>query len=249
MTRRPQAYIGTSGYTYGHWGGGVFYPADVPQRDWLEYYAHHFCTVELNVTFYRLPERSVFTRWRTRTPGRFAFALKGSRYITHLKRLKYCEVPLGLFFTNASGLGQKLRVVLWQLPPMMKADVGRLADFCASLRSSAPARRIRHAFEFRHPTWFCEEVYACLRENNHALCMAHSPYWTLGDVTTADFTYLRFHGGERLYGSTYSDTELDAWASRIEGWLREGKDVYTYFNNDASGFAVRNALRLRELIR
>lgn len=246
---RGRAYIGTSGYTYEHWGNGVFYPADLPQKGWLEYYARHFSSVELNVTFYRLPDRSVFRAWARRTPQRFAFVVKGSRYITHVKRLRECREPLGRFMRNAAGLGDKLRLVLWQLPPQMKADAERLAGFCALLARSAYARRLRHAFEFRHASWFDAGIYEALRAGNHALCIAHSPGWPMAQELTADFVYLRFHGGEQLYGSEYSDDELREWAAAAAEWMRRGRDVYAYFNNDARGFAVRNARRLRDLIR
>jgi uncharacterized protein YecE (DUF72 family) len=240
--------IGTSGYNYRHWWSGVFYPGEMPQKQWLEYYARHLSSVELNVTFYRLPDTSVFRSWRARTPPSFTFAIKGSRYLTHIKRLKDCRESLARFVRNASALKEKLHVVLWQLHPRMVADLVRLAAFCDLLSSSAAARRIRHAFEFRHESWFCEEVYNLLREHTCALCIADSPHWPRREIVTADSVYLRFHGGERLCGSNYADEELMEWAAKARTWLNEGNDVYAYFNNDAQGFAVRNALRLRELI-
>jgi len=242
-----QCYIGTSGYAYLHWGDGVFYPQELPQKQWLEYYARHLPSVELNVTFYRLPDRSVFRSWRERTPLSFTFAIKGSRYITHIKRLKDCREPLARFMRHASALKEKLHVVLWQLHPRMAADKDRLAAFCDLLGASAAAKRVRHAFEFRHESWFCEEVYKLLRAHDHALCIAHSPHWPRREIATADFVYLRFHGGERLYSSNYSEGELKEWASKARAWLRQGNDVYAYFNNDAQGFALENALRLCEL--
>jgi uncharacterized protein YecE (DUF72 family) len=245
---RAKAFVGTSGYNYGHWGGGVFYPPELPQREWLEYYARHFSTVELNVTFYRLPALPVFQGWKKRTPARFAFAVKGSRYITHIKRLKDCREPIMLFLKNASGLGRKLNVILWQLHPGMKCDSSRLENFCSMLKRSVRGRRIRHAFEFRHPSWFCDEVYGLLHSFNHALCIADSPIWPRVEAVTADWIYLRFHGGRALYGSNYSDGELGEWAAKARAWLAAGRAVFAYFNNDAHGFAVRNALRLRELI-
>jgi uncharacterized protein YecE (DUF72 family) len=241
-------YIGTSGYNYPHWSGGVFYPREMPQARWLEHYARHFGSVELNVTFYRLPDKSVFQSWHERTPARFAFAIKGNRYITHIKRLKDCREPLARFMRHSSALKEKLHVVLWQLHPRMRADLGRLEAFCKLLRASAKARCVRHAFEFRHESWFCEGVYELLRARNHALCIAHSPRWPRAEIATADFFYLRFHGGERLYGSNYSEEELGECAAKIRAWLKKGSDVYAYFNNDAQGYAVHNALRLRKLI-
>jgi uncharacterized protein YecE (DUF72 family) len=241
-------HIGTSGYNYPHWGDGVFYPAETPKARWLEHYARHFGSVELNVTFYRLPDRSVFQSWRARTPSPFTFAIKGNRYITHIKRLKDCREPVIRFMRNASALREKLQVVLWQLHPGMRADLARLDAFCKLLRTSARAGRVRHAFEFRHESWFCEGVYNLLRTRNHALCIAHSPDWPMAEIATADFVYLRFHGGELLYGSNYSGEELDGWAAKIRAWIKRGIDVYAYFNNDARGFAAKNALFLRELV-
>jgi len=241
-------YIGTSGYNYPHWGGGVFYPGETPKAQWLEHYARHFGSVELNVTFYRLPDRSVFRSWRERTPSQFTFAIKGNRYITHIKRLKDCREPIIRFMRHASALDEKLHVVLWQLHPRMRVDLERLDAFCRLLRASTRAKRVRHAFEFRHESWFCDGVYNLLCARNHALCIAHSPRWPMTKITTADFAYIRFHGGERLYGSNYSEEELKEWATKMRAWLTRGLDVYAYFNNDAQGFAVRNAMRLRELI-
>ncbi len=241
-------YIGTSGYSYKHWWNGVFYPRETPQKHWLEYYAEHFNTVELNVTFYRLPKETVFQGWYKRTPKDFRFTVKGNRYITHIKRLKDCNEPLKLFLKNASGLKQKLALILWQFHPKMKADPERLTEFCTLLKMQKIASQIRHAFEFRHESWFCDEIYGILRNNNLALCIAHSPRWPLVESVTADFVYLRFHGGERLYGSNYSEKEMKEWAAKARGWLEEGKDVYAYFNNDAQGFAVKNALSLHQLI-
>jgi uncharacterized protein YecE (DUF72 family) len=246
---KERIHIGTSGYSYAHWSDGVFYPPGVRQKRWLEYYAGRFDTVELNVTFYRLPAKIVFEGWYKRTPDNFTFSIKGSRFITHVKRLKDCREPLKLFFENASGLKKKLDIVLWQLHPKMKADPERLAAFCSLFDTSAIARRVRHAFEFRHESWFSEEILGLLRTYNHALCIAHSPRWPSVEAVTADFIYLRFHGGEQLYGSNYSSREMREWAAKCRGWLKEGRDTYAYFNNDAHGFAAKNALSLRSYIK
>lgn len=243
-----KALIGTSGYSYSHWWDGVFYPADVPQKKWLEFYANSFDTVELNVSFYRLPKRETFDGWRKRTPASFVFAVKGSRFITHIKKLKDCQEPLSLFFDHAGALGEKLGCVLWQLPPNLHADRDKLAGFCKLLKRADVPKGTRQAFEFRHQSWFTEEIYQVLRENNFSLCIAHSTRWPYQEVTTADFIYLRFHGGEVLYGSNYSDKELAEWASKARRWLGEGKDIFAYFNNDAHGYAVDNAIKLRTLI-
>ncbi len=246
--KKRKIFIGTSGYNYKHWANGVFYPAKLPANQWLEYYAQHFNTVELNVTFYRLPAMETFAGWYQRTPGKFTFAAKGSRFITHIKKLKEPEEPLRIFFNNASSLKEKLAVVLWQFPPNFKKNIEKLSNFSSLLKKNHIAKKIRHTFEFRHPTWFCEEVYKILEKNNFSLCIAHSKNWPLIEKLTADFIYLRFHGGTILYGSNYSEKELKEWINKVKSWLKQGKDLYGYFNNDACGYAVKNARRFSELL-
>ncbi|MEW5762995.1 MAG: DUF72 domain-containing protein [Bacillota bacterium] len=239
--------IGTSGYNYPHWRER-FYPPDISPRRWLEYYATRFATVELNVTFYRLPRAETFAGWRRRTPAAFVFALKGSRLITHLRRLVDVDEAVASFFAAAGELQEKLGVVLWQLPPGLHADTSRLVRFCGLLYADPVARHTRHAFEFRHQSWFAPEVYDILRAHNFALCVADAPRWPSALEATADFVYLRFHGGRRLYASCYTTEELAVWAGRIKEWLAAGLDVYAYFNNDIEGHAVANAGELRALI-
>ncbi len=245
----PRILIGTSGYSYRHWWNGVFYPSTLPQRGWLEFYSQFFDTVELNASFYRLPSREAFEGWYQRTPGHFLFSVKGSRFITHIKRLKDCREPLEAFFDHAQGLREKLNVMLWQLPPNFKLNLERLNDFCILLRDISASNPVRQVFEFRDRSWFCPELYGLLEKHNSCLCLAHSSVLPYVERTTADFVYIRFHGGESLYGSNYSEGELRDWSKRIGEWLREGLDVYSYFNNDAFGFAVNNASALRELLR
>lgn len=240
--------VGTSGYNYRHWWDGVFYPADVPQRKWLEYYAQHFDTVELNVTFYRLPKKATFEGWFKRTPPNFTFVVKGSRFITHIKKLKDCEEPLNVFFDNSSALKKKMGAILWQLPPNLRIDRQRLEEFSSLLLTLPISKKMRHVFEFRHESWFCQEIYDLLKKCHFSLCIAHSDRWPCIDEVTADFIYLRFHGGQTLYGSDYSDEELLVWAVKGRNWLSQGRDVYAYFNNDAHGFAIRNALTFRDLL-
>ncbi|MDO8886548.1 DUF72 domain-containing protein [Candidatus Oleimmundimicrobium sp.] len=242
-------YVGTSGFNYKHWSNGVFYPEDIPQREWLEYYARNFDTVELNVSFYRLPKESVFEGWHERTPTNFIFVVKGSRFITHIKRLKDCKDSIELFFGRAKGLKEKLGVVLWQLPPNFRVDAERLNEFCELLKKNKVAKGTKQVFEFRHDSWFCDKVYEILKTHNFSLCVAHSKCWPCEKVITANYVYMRFHGGEVLYGSNYSDEELKMWASKAQKWLNEGKDIYVYFNNDAYGYAVRNAKKFRELLK
>lgn len=196
------------------------------------------------MTFYRLPQKSAFKSWYKRTPESFRFVAKGSRFITHIKKLLKVEDALKQFFEFAQELKEKLAVVLWQLPPGMKVNLERLESFCHFLRK----HKIRQVFEFRHPSWFNEDVYSILKKYNFSLCIAHSPDWPLEEVITADFVYLRFHGGQSLYGSNYSDEELISWAKKAKAWLKEGLDFYAYFNNDAYGYAIKNALKLKELL-
>jgi uncharacterized protein YecE (DUF72 family) len=240
--------IGTSGYNYPHWWNAVFYPSDLPQKRWLEFYAEYFDTVELNVSFYRLPSKEVFENWYKRTPKRFSFAVKGSRLITHIKRLKDCREPLSLLLDHASPLKEKLGAMLWQLPPRFKFQKERLEEFCVLLSTLPRSKRIRHAFELRDESWFCQEVFRILEEFNFAFCIAHGSGLPMVERTTSSFIYLRLHGGEILYGSNYSDKELNQWAQKLQGWRRKGKIVFVYFNNDAYGFATKNALTLKKMV-
>ncbi len=258
-------YVGTSGYSYGHWIG-VLYPPELSQAKWLEYYCQFFGTVELNVTFYRLPTASTFKGWRKRSPENFVFALKGSRFITHIKKLGDCEEPLELFFQRVKELGDKARVILWQLPPRFKVDLDKLQRFCHLLATNPRASKYHHAFEFREKSWFCREVYDILKNYNFALALADWPFilqvkgkpQEIGIIKykapkieveeTADFLYIRRHGAVALYASNYSDEELQRDARYIREWLEEGRDVYIYFNNDAYGYAVKNALFLKKLL-
>jgi uncharacterized protein YecE (DUF72 family) len=234
--------IGTSGYVYPHWKGR-FYPRELPQREWLAYYARHFDTVELNNPFYRQPERATFEKWRAAVPDDFRFAVKLNRFITHIKRLKVGADSVERSYGTMAGLGPKLAVVLAQLPPKWRFAPDRLDAY---LKLVARRRR-RHALEPRDASWLTEEALALLRARNVALCLIDTPKWPSVDAVTAGFVYIRFHGPERLYASNYTDDMLRAWAERIRAWRAEGLDVYGYFNNDVPDYAPRNAARLREL--
>ncbi len=240
-------YIGTSGYNYKHWADGVFYPKGLPQNKWLEHYVNFFNCVEMNVTFYRLLPKKTFDSWRKKTPKDFAFIVKGSRFITHIKRLKDIKEPLERFLENTQGLKNKLNAILWQFPSNFHLNQQRLKDFLKLLNKRVT--NTRQVFEFRNESWFCDEIYRVLKNYNFSLCIAHSSHWPVKEIITSDYVYLRFHGGEVLYGSEYSEKELKSWAEKTKKWIREKKDVYAFFNNDAYGFAVKNALRLKELIR
>lgn len=241
-------YIGTSGYSYPHWKG-IFYPESLPQSKWLKFYSQYFNTLELNVTFYRLLEEAVFSGWYKRTPKNFLFAVKGSRFITHIKKLNNTEDSVKIFMKRALLLKEKLGVVLWQFPRNFKFNKERLAKFLKTLSHVTNHFSQRHALEFRDESWFNEGVYELLKKYNTALVIADSKVWPKEEIITAGFTYIRFHGGRELYGSNYSDNELKSWALKIKKWQKKNLDIYTYFNNDACGYAIGNAKFLKNMLR
>jgi len=235
--------IGCSGFLYDHWKGS-FYPEDLARNQWLAYYCRHFSSVELNVTFYGLPERETFAKWHMATPGDFIFALKGSRFITHVKKLKDCAEPIEAFFSRAALLKDKLDVILWQLPPSFPLDLERLSEFLELLSPF----RIRNAFEFRNKTWITKKTFSLLEKKNMALCMADHPDF-LGDLpATADFLYIRRHGASGNHAISYTSEFLKEEAKAIKAYLKKKLDVYVYFNNDAMGHAPQNALDLIQLL-
>jgi uncharacterized protein YecE (DUF72 family) len=236
--------IGCSGWNYPHWRERV-YPKGVPQRRWLEHYATLFDTVEINNTFYRLPNVSAVQGWVEQSPPEFLFAVKSSRYLTHIRRLRDLDGGVARFYQRIEPLARspKLGPVLWQLPPTFKRDDERLAEALKSLPAG------RHAFEFREPTWYVDEVYRLLRKRGAALVIPDSPKYPFRTLElTADWTFVRLHHGSRGRGGNYSERELQDWAERIAGWRDAGLDVYAYFNNDWEGYAVKNGLRLKELL-
>lgn len=242
----PRAWIGTSGWSYKHWER-VFYPAGLPAREHLPFFAQQFSTVEINYSFYQLPERSTFEGWRQRAPDGFLFAVKASRYLTHLRRLKEPREPLERLLDAAAGLEEKFGPLLFQFPRRWALDLGRLADFFDVLRAFPPHRC---TFEFRHPSWLVPEVYTLLRANDAALCLPVGWGIPLDVQLTAGWTYIRFHGGQ--HGTAFEDDELQRWAERIRAWREQGLDSYSYFNNDplwnGRPAAIDNARRLRELV-
>lgn len=235
-------YVGCSGWHYEHWRG-LYYPQDLPRPEWLSFYAGQFDTVELNNSFYRVPSEKAFAAWREGTPEDFVFAVKMSRFVTHVKRLKNLGSAVEDFLARASALGGKLGPVLYQLPPSMKRNDEVLQSFLSSL----PARHM-HTIEFRHESWIDEAVFGILRRHNVALCVFDMPGVSCPLVATADFAYVRFHGSERLYSSCYSEKELARWARGIARLGQDLKAAYIYFNNDAMAFAVDNAMSLRRLL-
>ncbi len=240
----PRVNVGCSGFLYDHWKG-PFYPEDLPKRRWLEYYCRKFSTVELNVTFYRLPDKETFTKWHKETPPGFIFSLKGSRFITHVKKLKASVEPVDVFFSRALVLREKLGAILWQLPPALKADPARLADFLGLIRPY----KARNVFEFREETWISKKVISLLEREGICLCMADWPPFLEELPVTADFVYIRRHGEGGSYATLYSTEKIKADAARIRKYLRQRKDVFVYFNNDALGYACRNALELADMLK
>jgi len=237
--------IGCSGWNYDHWRNGVFYPPRCPPRLWLEYYARHFETVEVNATFYRLPKRDVVANWVETSPPAFQFAVKMSRYITHLKRLHDLDAGVRSFYERIEPLvrSPKLGPVLWQLPGNFRRDDERLRGALAALPAG------RHCFEFRHESWFAPEVYELLRRHGAALVIGDTPQRPFQEYElTADWTFLRFHYGSRGRNGNYSERELDEWAERIRKWRRR-VDVHAYFNNDWNGYAVRNGRYLQRALK
>jgi len=232
--------IGCSGWNYASWKDELY--EGKPARLWLQHYAQYFDTVEVNTTFYRLPLASSVARWVSETPPDFLFAVKASRYLTHVKRLTDLRVGLARYYERIEPLvrSTKLGPVLWQLPPTFRRDDDRLG---AALAALPPGR---HCFEFRHPSWFVEPVYELLRAHDAALVIGDRPevkeFQSL-ELTT-NWTFVRFHYGSRGRRGNYSESELEEWARRFEEWNRE-VDVFAYFNNDWEVFAVRNALWLK----
>jgi uncharacterized protein YecE (DUF72 family) len=236
-------FIGTSGWHYKHWLG-VFYPAGTKGAQMFEFYARHFDTVEINNSFYRLPAAKTFDNWRESAPPGFCFAVKASRFTTHMKKLKDPQRSSEKFFLVAERLEKKLGPILFQLPPRWKLNLERLAEFLAALPEGN-----KYAFEFREDSWHVPEVFALLRKHGAAMCIHDFADMNVPQELTADFTYIRFHGPTSAkYWGSYSDDELKKWSRRIEGWRSQLSATYVYFNNDPEGAAVKNALTLKRML-
>ena len=236
-------FLGTSGWQYRHWRAR-FYPKEVPTARWLAYYAERFATVEVNNTFYRLPERSTFEAWRRGTPDDFVVAVKASRYLTHIKRLEDPSDSVDLFVDHARGLGRRLGPILLQLPPTLEVDAGRLD---AALAAFPPGMRL--AVEFRHDSWYRDDVRAILERHGAALCLADrhekllTPVWR-----TAEWGYVRFHGGRQRPASCYHSEYLEKSADLVCSTWPPGQDVFVYFNNDHAGCAIRDVARFGAML-
>jgi uncharacterized protein YecE (DUF72 family) len=234
--------IGCSGWQYRHWRGDL-YPRELPQDRWFEFYAERFDSVELNNSFHRLPEADVFAAWARRSPPGFLMAVKASRYLTHLRRLREPREALDRLWTRATRLGDRLGPMLYQLPPRWKRDAERLAGFA----DEVPAGRLQ-AVELRDPDWYHPDTYAALQRGRLALCLHDMPGSESPRQRIGPFAYVRFHGDGQKYAGGYSGQALSAWADRLVAWASEGVACYAYFNNDIGGHAFRDAVRLRDMV-
>ncbi len=236
-------HIGTSGWHYDHWEG-PFYPIASDPEMWLDYYAERFEDVEVNNTFYQLPGESTLENWKNRTPDDFLFATKASRYITHMKKLKDPKPSLRKFLDRVQALEPKLGPILFQLPPNWNFNRQRLASFLAALPASQ-----RYAFELRDPTWINHEAFDLLQERGASFCIYEYDGRVSPKRITADFVYIRLHGPGRAYQGSYDVSTLAGWAGAISSWVRQGKEVFCFFDNDQSGYAAQNARRLQGMLR
>lgn len=239
--RTPRLYIGTSGWHYKHWIG-PFYPSRIQQTEQLDYYQIFFNTVEINNSFYRMPTGEQFIRWRMDSADQTLFSVKASRYITHMKKLNDSREAVDRLVSNADNLKSKLGPILFQLPPGWNLNEERLEVFLKTLPDEQ-----RYVFEFRNHTWYTNTIYDMLREHQCAFCIYDLAGHTSPLEVTADFVYVRLHGPGDKYQGRYSDEALRTWADRLTGWRLQGKDVYVYFDNDQNGYAVFNALSLKNL--
>jgi uncharacterized protein YecE (DUF72 family) len=239
-----KVYIGTSGYSYRHWKD-TFYPTGLPPREWLRFYGEKFNTLDVNATFYRSFGHTVFERWYSLTPEQFCFAIKGSRLITHQRKLVGVEEDVRTFFEQACGLGEKLGIVLWQFPASFRCseeNFEKVRRFLGVL-----PREVRQVFELRDTSWFTDEVYTLLDSHCAGFVINDTSAFATDIRVTGGFGYIRFHGPGALYASSYSDEALMVWAARIGEYIKE-YDVYCYFNNDIIGHAIANANCLKELV-
>ncbi len=234
-------YIGTSGWSYKSWEE-IFYPADVPASRHFEFYATQFRTVEINLTFYRLPSEKMVEGWRRKAPPGFVYAVKGSRFITHMKKLANLDGAVDKFFDRIAPMKRRIGIILWQLPPILRKDMARLEAFLCNL-----PKQYRHAVEFRHASWLEEETFDLLRRYRAAHVSVSSRGMPMNLEVTSDLVYIRFHGLEGGAAHDYSRDELQPWAAHIRSQAHKGRNVYAYFNNDANVRAPANARLLIEM--
>lgn len=242
MKNTGNIHVGTSGWNYNHWKGH-FYPKDLSQKKWLEFYMKKFRTVEINNSFYQLPEKTTFENWRDTVPEEFVFSVKASRYITQMKKLKEPKEPLQRFFNRAKVLGHTLGPILFQLPPRWKCNYERLKSFLNILPDE-----FRYTFEFRDPSWWNDQVYETLSKHNAAFCIFELSGNLTPKEVTADFVYIRLHGLGSAYQGQYDAQTLAGWAGAIASWRSKKKDIYCYFDNDQYGYAAEAAMKLQEMM-
>jgi len=252
---KGKLFIGTSGWAYEHWQG-IFYPGDLPSKDKLKYFSQHFKTAEINYSFYRLPRPSTYQNWYSQVPADFVFSIKASRFITHIKRLQGVKQAWEQFIANTLFLKEKLGPILLQLPPSFSCNPGNLStvkDFLGAAtkiknqKSKLEGINPRLAIEVRHPSFKNQEFFSLLKKYNVPLVISDAPSWIkIEEPKLADFVYIRMHGSKVLFSSKYTKKELSSLSQKIKKWLKQGLDVYVYFNNDAYGYAVKNA---KELLR
>lgn len=235
-------FVGTSGWSYKHWVG-PFYSENIDSADFLSFYAETFDSVEVNNTFYKLPEKEVVESWRDRTPRNFLFAVKANRYITHMKNLKDAKKPVERLLQTVSLFKDKLGPILFQLPTRWHVNVQRLRAFLEVLPDD-----YMYVFEFRHKSWHQKRIYDLLIEANVALCIQDISGEFSPMIETADFVYIRFHGPEGKYKGRYQKNEIMEWSKRIKDWIKDDKTVYAFFNNDNQANAVYNAKELKSLL-
>jgi len=241
-------FIGTSGWVYGHWEG-IFYPEKLPSRDKLKYFSKYFKTAEINYSFYHFPRPSTYQNWYNQTPEDFLFAVKASRFITHIKRLQGVKEAWNQFLENALNLKEKLGPILFQFPPSFKAtpeNMKRLEGYLKFICLIWKIKHLRFAFEFRDKSWCDKKIYNLLEKYNVAWVVADSPRYPRADMVTADFVYIRMHGSKVMFSSNYTKKELQDLAQKIKKWLKN-YDVFVYFNNDAYGYAIENAKELLKI--
>jgi len=243
MKNRENIHIGTSGWHYEHWSG-PFYPDDLPAADRLKFYAGLFQTVEINNSFYQLPRKETLARWRDITQSDFIFAVKASRYITHMKKLREGGKTFQPLAEVVRALGSKLGPILFQLPPNWSCNAKRLGEFVEALPGD-----YRYAFEFRDPSWFNRRTYEILRELGAAFCIYELAGRLSPKEITSEYVYVRLHGPEAAYQGQYDTRTLAGWAGAFSTWAGQGKQIYCYFDNDERGHAARDALRIQQMIR
>jgi uncharacterized protein YecE (DUF72 family) len=242
MVKNKLIHIGTSGWNYKHWRE-AFFPKDLPTKEWLSYYVQKFHTVEINNSFYQLPTAETFQNWYKKTPDDFIFSVKASRYITHMKKLNEPKEALRNFMDRVSILREKLGPILFQLPPRWKCNEDRLANFIQLL-----PKDLRYTFEFRDQSWWNTEIYNILNEYNIAFCIYELAGTLAPKQVTADFVYIRLHGPGDKYQGSYDQDILAGWMGAFSSWVKQGKEIFCYFDNDENGYAAQNAQSLQSMI-